>query len=116
MATLRLEPVFTASSFRSPTNLVQADNGQVWVSEQAGRVWVFGGTNRGHVAVPKLLDITDRVNSRRSEEGLLGMALDPKIQRHLYVYYTPRPTHAVRWSRVSPFRPTIALPTQTAKW
>ena len=108
MATLRLEPVLTARSFRSPTNLVQADNGQVWVSEQAGRVWVFDGTNPGHIAVPEPLDITDRVNSRRSEEGLLGMALDPKIQRRLYLYYTaanPRRSVVSRFT-VSSDRPS----------
>ncbi len=86
MAALRLEPALTAMSLRSPTNLVQANNGQVWVSERAGRVWLFNGTSADHTAVPEPLDITDRVSSRGSEEGLLGMALDPKIQQHLYVW------------------------------
>ncbi len=88
METLRLEPMLTAKSFQSPTNLVQAINGQVWVSEQAGRVWLFNGTSADDIAVPEPLDITDRVSSRGSEEGLLGMALDPKIQQHIYVYYS----------------------------
>ena len=88
METLGLEPVLTARSFQSPTNLVQAKDGQVWVSEQGGRVWIFNETNPDHTAVPASLDITDRVSSRGSEEGLLGMALDPKNQRHLYVYYS----------------------------
>ena len=88
MEALGLEPVLTARSFQSPTNLVQAHDGQVWVSEQGGRVWIFNETNPDHTAVPESLDITDRVSSRGSEEGLLGMALDPKNQRHLYVYYS----------------------------
>ena len=88
METLGLEPMLSAKSFQSPTNLVQAINGQVWVSEQAGRVWLFDGTSADDIAVPEHLDITDRVSSRGSEEGLLGMALDPKIQQHLYVYYS----------------------------
>ena len=88
METLALEPMLTAKSFQSPTNLVQAINGQVWVSEQAGRVWLFDGTSADDIAVPEPLDITDRVSSRGSEEGLLGMALDPKTKRHLYVYYS----------------------------
>ena len=88
METLRLEPALTAMSLRSPTNLVQANNGQVWVSERAGRVWLFNGMSADHTAVPEPLDITERVSSRGSEEGLLGMALDPNIQRHIYVYYS----------------------------
>ena len=88
METLALEPMLTAKSFQSPTNLVQAINGQVWVSEQAGRVWLFNGTSAEDIAVPEPLDITDRVSSKGSEEGLLGMALDPKTKRHLYVYYS----------------------------
>ena len=91
LETLGLEPVLPARSFRSPTNLVQADNGQVWVSEQAGRVWLFDlfdGTSAEHIAVPEPLDITEPVSSSGSEEGLLGMALEPKFQRRLYVYYS----------------------------
>ena len=91
LETLGLEPVLPAQSFRSPTNLVQADNGRVWVSEQAGRVWLFDlfdGTSAEHIAVPEPLDITEHVSSRGSEEGLLGMALEPKFQRRLYVYYS----------------------------
>ncbi len=88
MATLGLEPILTAQPFQSPTNLVQAQNGQVWVTEQAGRVWVFNELDLDHAIVAESLDITDRVSSRRSEEGLLGLALDPNIERHRYVYYT----------------------------
>ena len=39
-------------------------------------------------AATEFLDITDRVSSRRSEEGLLGLALDPTNAAHLYVYYS----------------------------
>ena len=88
MGNLRLLPVLTARQFRAPTNLVQARGGQALVSEQAGRIWVAGGLRPGNVAVSQFLDITDRVSSGGSEEGLLGLALDPTNQRHLYLYYS----------------------------
>ena len=88
METLRLERVLTARPFQAPTNLVQAKDDQVLVTEQVGRIWVSGALHPVNVAVSEFLDITDRVSSRGSEEGLLGMALDPKNERHLYVYYS----------------------------
>ncbi len=88
LQTLRLEPVEVAEQARSPTNLVQGKNGQVWVSERAGLVWAFDDSDPDYLFIQKALDITDRVSSRGSEEGLLGMALDPANQRHLYLYYS----------------------------
>ena len=78
----------TVTRFESPTNLVQAKDGRVWVTEQAGRVWVFDGFQVDDAPVVAALDITDRVSSRRTEEGLLGMALDPADERRLYLYYS----------------------------
>ena len=78
----------TVARFESPTNLVQAKDGRVWVTEQAGRVWVFDGFQVDDTPAVAALDITDRVSSRRTEEGLLGMALDPTDERHLYLYYS----------------------------
>ncbi len=57
------------------------------MTERAGRVWVFNGL-RPDPAASELLDITGRVSSRGSEEGLLGMAIDPDNARHLYLYYS----------------------------
>ena len=87
-ATLRLQPALTARQFNSPTNLVQAKRGQALVTEQSGRIWVSDGLHPDNVAVSLFLDVTDRVSSRGSEEGLLGLALDPTNQRHLYLYYS----------------------------
>ena len=88
LGTLRLEPLLTDRQFRSPTNLVQMQNERVLVSEQAGQVWALNETESGHTTAQVILDITDRVRSRRSEEGLLGLAIDPKNERYLYVYYS----------------------------
>ena len=88
MGTLRLEPALTARRFQSPTNLVQASDGRALVSEQAGLIWTANGLHPDPNTVSEFLDITDRVSSRGSEEGLLGMALDPANERHLYLYYS----------------------------
>ena len=85
---LRLEPVATDREFRAPTNMVQEVDGKFWVSEQDGRVWVFDVADRGNANVALALDITDRVSTQRTEEGLLGMAFEPSNERHLYVYYS----------------------------
>ena len=96
LGTLRLEPVAATRMFRSPTNMVQATDGNFWVTEQEGRVWVMGGLATGGDGVALALDITDRVSSRRTEEGLLGLAFDPANARHLYVYYSAsRPRRSV---------------------
>ena len=86
--TLRLEPALTARRFQAPTNLVQMTSGRALVTEQAGRVWGFNELHPDPDTVSEFLDITNRVNSRGSEEGLLGIAPDPKNDRHLYLYYS----------------------------
>ena len=86
--TLRLEPALTARRFQDPTSLVQLQGGRALVTEQAGRVWAFNELHPDPDTASEFLDITDRVNSRGSEEGLLGLALDPKNDRHLYLYYS----------------------------
>ena len=88
LKTLQLEPVLTARQFKEPTNLVQASDGRALVSEQAGRIWAANALHPDPNTISEFLDITDRVSSRGSEEGLLGMAIDPTNQRHLYLYYS----------------------------
>ncbi len=101
--TLRLEPTLAGREFDSPTNFVQAADGRVFVTEQAGVVWVFNEaalTDDPSSSSPppkgegwgggEFLDIRDRVSRRGSEEGLLGMALAPDFSRRgdFYVYYS----------------------------
>ena len=85
---LRLEPLWTDREFREPTNLIQMQDGRMLVAEQDGRVWAFDPAGSSVPAATEFLDITDRVSSRRSEEGLLGLALDPTDEQRLYVYYS----------------------------
>lgn len=88
LETLRLEPLWTEREFRAPTNLVQMQDGRMLVTEQSGRIWAFDPAGQGVRAAAEFLDITDRVSSSRSEEGLLGLALDPTDAGRMYVYYS----------------------------
>ena len=88
LETLRLEPLWTDREFREPTNLIQMQDGRMLVTEQSGRIWVFDPAGGAVPAAAEFLDITDRVSSRRSEEGLLGLALDPANAERMYVYYS----------------------------
>ena len=118
LESLRFEPVRADREFRSPTNMVQAGDGTFWVSEQDGRVWVFDGVESGDAQVALAMDIGDRVSSRRTEEGLLGMAFDPADERQLYLYYSaadPRRSVVSRFtvevdgSRVDPSSELVIL-------
>ena len=92
LETLRLELVLRSGEgwLEAPTNFVQAGNDRILVTDQEGVIWVFEEEHLGaeHVFVPEPLDIRGRVNSRGWEEGLLGLALSPKNERHLYLYYS----------------------------
>ena len=90
LGTLQLERVFPVAALNAPTNMVQDGSGRRLVSEQAGRLSIFDEEHltAEHIFVPEFLDIRDRVSSRGSEEGLLGLALSPHNERHLYVYYS----------------------------
>ena len=89
---LKLEPVFGGLEFDSPTNLAQAPDGRVFVTEQEGRILAFTGEalSSADPASGELLDIRDRVRNRGSEEGLLGLALSPDFAEtgHFFVYYS----------------------------
>ena len=88
----------------APTNMVQADNGDIFATDQAGRILWFEKTaldGSDAVSVLEFLDIRDRVSNRGSEEGLLGLALDPHEEGQFYVYYSaanPRRSVVSRFS------------------
>ena len=89
LGTLRLQQVQPAG-VSAPTNLVQAGNGRFLLTEQAGRVLVLDEDQLAeeHILIPEPLDLRDRVSSRGSEEGLLGIALSPHNERHFFLYYS----------------------------
>lgn len=80
---LGLEPV--AEGMDRPLFVTHASDG-------TGRIFVVekGGTIRTLADQQLFLDISDRVNARSSEQGLLGLAFHPQFKENgqLFVYYT----------------------------
>ena len=92
LGTLRLEIVLPSGKgwLEAPTNFVQSADGRILVTDQEGLIWTFDEEDleAEHTFVPDPLDIRDRVSDRGWEEGLLGLALSPENERHLYIYYS----------------------------
>jgi glucose/arabinose dehydrogenase len=90
-STFQVERVFQNLSFKEMTNLIQPDDtsGLIFITEQRGVISTFipGKPERGSNV---FLDITDRVNRGGNEEGLLGLAFDPRYREngYFYVYYS----------------------------
>jgi glucose/arabinose dehydrogenase len=88
---IRLERVFPKLDFQRLTNLAQPDDGQshIFVTEQPGQIHVFSDDPET-TYTEVFLDIRDRVSESGNEEGLLGLAFDPKYSTngHFYVYYS----------------------------
>ena len=71
---LTFEPAF--SRFQQPVYLTQAgDPKRLFVVEKAGRIRLI---KNGAAQATPFLDITDRVGSAGSEQGLLGLAFPPR--------------------------------------
>ncbi len=89
-ARIRLEKV--ADGLDRPLYLTHAGDGsgRLYILEQPGRVRVLAG---GALLPEPFLDLTDRVRSRGSEQGLLGLAFAPDFRESgvFYVHYTGRP-------------------------
>ena len=90
-----------ASGIAEPVNIAATPDGWLLVNERAGRV-VAVAPRDGTTSVA--LDITDRVGSESSEQGLLGLALHPAWPQdaRAFVNYTDRDGNTV----VSEFRVT----------
>ena len=89
LGALRLEQVQPLGVI-APTNFVQDAGGRFLITEQEGRLRVLEQDQLDieHLFVPAPMDITGRVSSRGSEEGLLGLAPSPHNERHLFLYYS----------------------------
>jgi len=86
-----LERVFPKLDFQDLTNLAQPNDGKthIFVTEQPGQIHVFLN-NQETSDSEVFLDIRDRVSDSGNEEGLLGLAFDPKYPTNglFYVYYS----------------------------
>ena len=73
-----------------PVSITASADGRLYVNERQGRILAIEPTG-GQTEV--VLDITDRVGSEGSEQGLLGFALHPAFQGpnpRAFVHYTDR--------------------------
>jgi glucose/arabinose dehydrogenase len=88
-ATPVFEPVSTitvkliAEGFSQPTFLTHSDDSRLFVSEQAGRIWVLVN---GQKLERPFLDISLRVRSDALEQGLLSVAFHPEFAANGYFY------------------------------
>ena len=70
-----------------PVDLTHAGDERLFVVEKAGRIQIV---RDGQLASEPFLDISDRVGSDASEQGLLGLAFHPRFAEtgRLFVNYT----------------------------
>ena len=108
---LNLSLVPFASGFTGPLGVIGADDGRIFVLEQAGVIKIV--QPNGTVLTTPFLDIQSRVDSSSNEEGLLGMALDPDFANNGYFYLNYINSDPGRHSRISRFNltgPNVANP------
>ncbi len=103
VAAVALEPI-PASGLQQPTVITHAGDDRLFVVEQIGRIRIIAGDQ---LLPTPFLDITDRVGSAGSEQGLLGLAFHPNYATAgapgagtFYVNYTDRSgtTHLSRFN------------------
>ncbi len=77
-----------------PTAVTHAGDSRLFVVEKAGRIRII---SEGNLLDAPFLDITNRVSSSGSEQGLLGMAFHPSYAEngYFYVNYTDRDGNTV---------------------
>jgi glucose/arabinose dehydrogenase len=104
LKSVNIETAFTALTFKRPVDLQFPHDGsnRLFVVEQEGRIYAFINDNQVE-SRSLFLDLTDRVNDWGNEEGLLGLAFDPKFPNNSYFYvnYTatdPRRTIVSRFT------------------
>lgn len=109
-----LEPIIT-EGMQQITGLTHAFDDRLFVMEQIGRIRII---ENGQLLAQPFLDITDRVGSLASEQGLLGLVFHPDYavagatgEGHFFVNYTDYSgnTHISRFS-VLPNDPNRADP------
>jgi len=92
---IALEPAFGEEEFDKPVGLEirKGYSDLLYVIEQPGRI-VSKSLSRPEEEAIVALDIRDRVHDEGGEQGLLGLAFDPRHPDRAYVNYTTE-THTV---------------------
>ena len=88
---MEVERAFPKLSFTGMTAMAFPDDGsdRLFVALKEGRIVAFANDQDVDHATT-FLDISRRVNDRGTEEGLLGLAVDPAFEEsgHVFVYYS----------------------------
>jgi glucose/arabinose dehydrogenase len=89
LPTISFVPVVSGLSL--PTSITHAGDGsnRIFVTEKVGRIRII---KNGVLQATPFLDISARVNSAGSEQGLLSVAFPPNYasKKYFYVYYTDK--------------------------
>ncbi len=90
-STIRVELQLVVGGLEAPTGLAHAGDGtgRLFVLDKAGRIHIV---RDGSLLPTPFLDISDRVGSSGSEQGLLGLAFHPNYANNgaFFVNYTDR--------------------------
>jgi glucose/arabinose dehydrogenase len=76
--------IFPGLKFDLPTVITNAGDDRLFITEQAGRIWVVNGQGSGATRT-LYLDISERVQDG-CERGLLGLAFHPQYAQNGYFY------------------------------
>ena len=115
LAPMGIERAFPRLTFRGMVAMAFPDDGsdRLFLAQKHGVITVFPNDQAADRAAT-FLDITDRVNDRGSEEGLLGLAFAPSFAEsgYLYVYYSASGPRRIVVSRFQAARgrPGVADP------
>lgn len=88
LITLKVQQV--ASDLQAPTAMVFPGNGNVWVTEQTGKIRVIKNGKLEDAPLLNLHSKLKKINDSYDERGLLGIALHPKFKSNnkFYVFYS----------------------------
>jgi len=103
---ISLTPAFGEERFDKPVGIERREGNPdlLYILEQPGRIMSksLGKPNEDAYAV---LDIRDRVYDEGGEQGLLGLAFDPKRPERAYVNYTTKTHTVIAWYEADPADP-----------
>jgi len=86
--TLKVKQI--AGDLQAPTAIAFPGNGEVWITEQTGKIRVLKNGKLSAVPVLDLGSKLPKMNNGYEERGLLGIALHPKFSsnKKFYVFYS----------------------------
>jgi glucose/arabinose dehydrogenase len=111
IAGLSLENIFGAQRFDKPVGLERREgySDLIYIIEQPGRI-VSMDLEHPTDKPAAVIDITDRVFDEGGEQGLLGLAFDPKNSSLAYVNYTTESHTVIARYKPDPVQPELLDP------